>query len=493
MAPSRLERDVIWTGSDDGLVHVTRDAGRSWQKATPRDLPEFTRVSLIEASPHKAGTAYLAGNRYQRGDRAPHVYRTDDFGKTWTRIVAGLPGDDFARTIREDTVRPGLLYLGTEHGIYVSFDNGAHWQSLRQDLPVTPVHGIVVEDHDLVIGTHGRSFYVLDGIGVLRQLTPELTTARLHVFQPAPVRRRVQPAVAIDYFLKDEAEKVTIEILDAKGGLVRRFEGVAEKKDEKRDEKKDTPTTGQAEASSDDDAPGPPPARVTTKAGMNRFRWDLREKPPRDFKGLIMWAGTLRGPMVLPGSYQVRLTAHGETRTEKVRVEKDPRLPSVTDADLQAQHALASDIGAKIQAAHEAVLRIRHIRDQAKARAEQAGDASVTRSVEALSTRLTEIEGEIYQYRNQSNQDPLNYPIKLNNKLAALQNVVESADGRPTKQSYAVFTDLSARLAAQLSALDVVAKKDLVALNALLRGLKLEPVKDEVPPLPVQTATPSAP
>ncbi len=269
VAPSRLERDLIWTGSDDGRVHVTRDAGRSWQKVTPRDLPEFTRISLIEASPHKAGTAYLAGNRYQLGDRGPHVYRTDDYGKTWTRIVSGLPADDFARAIREDIARPGLLYLGTEHGIYVSFDNGAPWQSLRLDLPVTPVHGIVVEDNDLVIGTHGRSFYVLDGIGVLRQLTPELTAARMHLFQPSTVQRRVQPAASIDYFLKDEAQKVTIEMLDAKGGLVRRVEGVPEKKD------KPSTEAAAAQGGDDEESPGPRPARVTTKAGMNRFRWDF--------------------------------------------------------------------------------------------------------------------------------------------------------------------------------------------------------------------------
>jgi photosystem II stability/assembly factor-like uncharacterized protein len=487
VAPSRLERDLIWTGSDDGMVHVTRDAGRSWQKVTPRDLPEFTRISLIEASPHKAGTAYLAGNRYQLGDRGPHVYRTDDYGKTWTRIVSGLPADDFARTIREDIARPGLLYLGTEHGIYVSFDNGARWQSLRLDLPVTPVHGIVVEDTDLVIGTHGRSFYVLDGIGVLRQLTPELTAARMHLFQPSTVQRRVQPAASIDYFLKDEAQKVTIEMLDAKGGLVRRFEGVPEKKD------KPSTEAAAAEGGDDEESPGPRPARVTTKAGMNRFRWDLREKPPRDFKGLIMWAGAVRGPLVLPGTYQVRVTANGETRTEKLRIDKDPRQPNVTDADLQAQYTLARDIGAKLQAAHEAVLRIRHIRDQAKARAEKSDVPAVKSSVDALSARLTEIEGEIYQYRNQSNQDPLNYPIKLNNKLSALQNIVESADGRPTKQSYAVFTDLSTRLATQLTALDAVAKTDLAALNTLLAGHKLAPVKDEVPPESAPSPAPSAP
>ena len=206
---------MIWAGSDDGVVHVTRDGGKNWKNVTPQDLPEFTRISIIEASPHKPATAYLAANRYQHGDRAPYVYKTDDYGQTWTKIVTGIPGDDFARVIREDTERAGLLFVGTEHGIYMSFNDGASWQSLRLNLPVTPVHGIVVKDDDLVIGTHGRSFYVLDGIDVLRQLQPEVTTASLHVFTPAPAQRRVQQSAPIDYYLKDAAEKVTIEILDA--------------------------------------------------------------------------------------------------------------------------------------------------------------------------------------------------------------------------------------------------------------------------------------
>ncbi len=184
LAPSAVDGQVIWAGSDDGFVHVTRNGGTNWEKVTPPDLPAFTRISLIEASPHDAGTAYLAGNRYQRADRAPYVYKTNDYGKTWTKIVTGLPADDFPRTIREDARRRGLLFLGTELGIHVSFDDGAAWQSLRLDLPVTPVHGLVVKGDDLVIGTHGRSFYVLDNISVLRQIGRETTNDAVVLFDP---------------------------------------------------------------------------------------------------------------------------------------------------------------------------------------------------------------------------------------------------------------------------------------------------------------------
>jgi photosystem II stability/assembly factor-like uncharacterized protein len=484
VAPSKVEEGLIWTGSDDGVVHVTRDGGKNWSKVTPKALPEFTRISLIEASPHKAGTAYLAGNRYQRGDRSPYIFRTDDYGQTWTQIVNGIPADDFPRVIREDTARAGLLYAGTEHGIYVSFDNGARWQSLRLDLPVTPVHGIVVQDNNLVIGTHGRSFYVLDNISVLRQLTPELTTAKVHLFTPPPARRRVQSSAPIDYFLKAPAEKVTIEVLDSSGKVLRTFEGVPEKKEKKE---------GEAEPPDPEERPfGGPPARVSTTAGMNRFQWDMRQASAMDFKGIIMWAGSVRGPLVLPGTYQVRLTANGESKTSALVVEKDPRLLAVTDADLQAQYTLATQVHGRLNDANQAVVRMRHLKDQAKARAEKANDAGLTSAVDAFTKKLTDIEGEVYQFRNQSNQDPLNYPIKLNNKLAALMNVVESGEGRPTKQSYEVFKELSGRLDTQLQAFDRVVKTDLPALNKTLAARKLEPIKDELPkPAPTPTPTSS--
>ena len=228
LAPSPLDANVIWAGSDDGVVHVTQDGGKNWQNITPKGLPEFTRVSLIDASPHAAGTAYLAGNRYQRADRAPYVYKTTDFGKTWTKIVAGLPGDDFARAIREDPKRKGLLFLGTETGTYVSFNDGAHWQSLRLEMPVTPVHGIQVKDNDLVIGTHGRSFWILDNISVLRQANASMTEEPLVLFDPADAVRSVSRGVVVDYYLKAAADTVTIEILDPAGKVIRTFTGPAE-------------------------------------------------------------------------------------------------------------------------------------------------------------------------------------------------------------------------------------------------------------------------
>lgn len=467
VAPSRHDRAVIWAGSDDGLVHVTRDGGRTWSNVTPKDLPEFARVSLIEASPHAPGTAYVAANRYQKADRAPYVFRTADYGATWTKIVGGLPGDDFARVIREDTQKRGMLYLGTEHGIYLSYDDGASWRSLRLNLPVTPVHGIVVQGNDLVIGTHGRAFWVLDDIAALRQFTPDLTTKALHVFTPGVATRRLETTLPIDYVLKAEAKSVTIEFLDAQGKVLRTV-------------KNEPPKPDAGSAADDEEGFGPPPARVSTKAGMNRFAWDMRMQAARDFPGLIMWAGRVAGPIVVPGKYQARVTADGQTQTVPLEIVADPR-SRVAPAALQAQYALAAKINGRVNAANEAVLRLRHIKRQVAERAK--GHADLQAAAEALSAQLTGIEGEIYQYRNRSSQDPLNFPIKLNNKLAALQGVVEAGDGAPTAQSLAVFDELNGQLDKALARVEAAVGKDVAAFNATLASKQLAPVTTGVPTL----------
>ena len=473
VAPSPLNGQVIWAGSDDGFVHVTRDGGKAWTKVTPADLPDFTRISLIEASPHDAATAYLAGNRYQRGDRGPYVYRTRDYGHTWTKIVTGIPADDFPRAIREDKKRKGLLFLGTETGIYVSIDDGARWQSLRLELPVTPVHGIEIKGDDLVIGTHGRSFYVMDNIAVLRQATRETTNEPLVLFRPGDAIRSVSRGLFVDYYLKQPADKVVVEFLDPQGRSIRTFSGEPEPKDK--------PETAAPAGEAEESFGGPPPPRVTMRQGMNRFTWDLRYPNARDFPGIILWAGSTRGPLSPPGRYTVKVTAGGITKTEPFDIRRNTAVPGLTDAHLQDQFTLARQISERVTAANEAVLRIRHLKTQIADRAGKTTDAAIKSAGEALATKLTAIEGEIYQYRNRSNQDPLNYPIRLNNKLAALQGIVESGDSRPTDQSYAVFKELSARLENELGRLEDLVNSELAAFNKRLTTAGLEPIKDHVP------------
>jgi photosystem II stability/assembly factor-like uncharacterized protein len=471
LAPSALDGNVIWAGSDDGLVHVTRDGGQKWVNVTPPGLPDFARVSRIEASPHAAGTAFVAANRYQRADRAPYVYRTTDYGATWTKIVSGIRPDDFARTIDEDPKRKGLLFLGTETGVYVSFDDGNVWQPFSLDLPVTPVHGIIVKNDDLVIGTHGRSFYVMDNINVLRQIARNTTDEPVVLFKPGDAMRSVSRGVAIDYYLKQAAETVTIEILDAQGKSIKSFTGTAPAAT--------FVAAGAAPAAAtapSGDEPGrPAPARVAVKQGLSRFVWDTRYPDAKDFPGLIMWAGGVRGPVAPPGQYQVRLTAAGVTKTQPFSIVRSP-LIAASDADLREQFALASQINAKVTTANETVLSIRRLKEQIVERATKANDAQIKAAADALTAKLTDVEGEIYQYRNRSSQDPLNFPIKLNNKLAALQGIVESGDYKPTDQSHAVFKALSGQLDAQLARLDAIVTRELGAFNQQIARKKLDPV-----------------
>lgn len=472
VAPSPHDVNTIWTGSDDGLVQVTRNGGRNWQNVTPPDLPEFARISLIEASPHDPATAYMAAKRYQLDDRAPYIYKTSDYGKTWTKIVSGIPADDYAHAIREDPVRRGLLYAGTEHGIYVSFDDGSHWQSLGLNLPDVQVPSLVIEGNDLVIATHGRSFYILDNITPLRQLTPQVAQAPLHVFEPATATRSLDQGVAVYYYLRSAADSVKVEFLDAGGKVIRSFTGVHEAG--AKASQPAAPTFGRFGS----------PARVETGAGLQRFVWDLRHEGFTSFPGMIFWAAGNRGPRVVPGQYQVRLTAGGATQTKAFEVRKDPRLTEVTQAALQAQFDLAIQVRDKASEANNAVLLIRGIKSQIDERTAATNDRKLTSAGQALKARLSAVEEEIYQVRNQSNQDPLNYPIKLNNKIAALLGQVESADGLPTEQTYQVFAELSERLAARLTQLNAVLDKDLEAFNKQLAGKKLEPVRRV--PLPAQ-------
>ncbi len=438
IAPSRFDANTIWTGSDDGLVYLTRDGGKTWRNVTPPGMKEYTRISLIEASTSDAASAYIAARRNQLDDRAPYVYKTHDYGATWTSIVGGLPANDFAQAIREDTVRKGLLYLGTEHSIYYSLNDGANWESLALNLPDTQVADIAVEKHDLVIATHGRSFYVLDDIDALRQFSPEATSATAWLFKPEPAVRPLRPAV-IDYKLAS-AGKATIEILDAQGKLVRKFDAPARK-------------------------------------GTNRFEWDLRYPGSVTFPGIVLrYAVPGEGPYAPPGNYTVRLTAGGVTKSQPLVIERDPRLTSVTDADLQKQFELAIRVRDELSRAHEAVLRIRDLDTQLQA-AVKSGRPAAVNAAQSFKSKLDEIESDLYQVKNRSPRDTLNYPIKLNNQLAVLQRIVDTGDYAPTDQDYAVFAELKDKLNQILGRLNQALSTDLPQLNTRLSAEHLPPVK----------------
>jgi photosystem II stability/assembly factor-like uncharacterized protein len=456
LAPSRLERDVIWAGSDDGLVHITRDNGGKWENITPLDAPAYLKITTVEDSPHRPGTAYVVGHRNLLGDQAPYIYRTTDYGRSWTSIANGLPEDEIARSIREDLHRPGLLFLGTERGVWVSFDDGQSWQGLQRNLPTVQVTDLAVTDQDLAIATHGRSFWVLPSIAFLRQMTPEVRTRDFHLFQPGPAVRGVDQGVAVDYYLRDPVDEVTVEFLNAAGQVIHSFTGSAA----------DTvPPEGEEE-----DWEGPSQRKPSVTAGMNRFMWNLRYPGYTDFPGIILWAARNAGPMAVPGTYSVRVHAGGESQVQTFAVGLDPRIEGVTAVHLQQRFDLAMEVRDEVTRANEAVLLIRGVNQQIDSTLVRTDDAAIEAAAGDLRSRLAAIEEEIYQVRNQSGQDPLNYPIRLNNKLAALLGHVESAEAPPTDASRETFRYLSGELAQRLSALDQALEDGLPPLNELLRA-----------------------
>ncbi|MDE2761253.1 MAG: glycosyl hydrolase [Gemmatimonadota bacterium] len=472
IAPSHHDPQVIWAGSDDGLVHVTRDGGLDWTPVTPPDAPDFVRINTIEASPNTPGKAYVSGIRYLvDDDRSPYVWRTEDYGRSWTKIVGGLPEDDFIRATREDPKRPGLLYAASERTVYVSFDDGARWQPLSLNLPVVQVSDLVVEENDLVIATHGRSFWVLEGIGPLRQMSAEVAAAPAWLFDPADPVRRVDPGVRFQYHLAEDAGSVTLEIVDSGGEVVRTFEATADAEEAGGNDSRAALAFG-----------GGGGGLPEVARGAHAFRWDLRYPAWTDFEGRIMWAARPMGPMAVPGTYTVRMTVDdGAPLSRDFQVRMNPDLEGVTEADLRERFELAIRIRDRVSEANEAVIRVRDIKARVGERLEETDDEDIKAQAATVGDNLSAVEAEIYQVRNRSNQDPLNYPIRINNKLAALLGLVEGSESRPTHQSYVVFRRLAGLLDEQIEQLETVILRDVGRLNELLVREGLEPIPEGRP------------
>lgn len=469
VAPSYHDANVIWVGSDDGYVHVTRDGGASWDRVTPRDAPDFVRINTIEASPTTPGKAYVAAIRYLvDNDRSPYIWKTDDYGQSWTKIVNGIPGDDFVRAVREDPKVPGLLYAASERTVYISWNDGAVWQPLTMNLPNVQVSDLVIEENDLVIATHGRSFWVMYNMDMLRQLNPQVAESEVYLFDPVDPVRGVDNGVQVFYYLSKAPDSLTVEFLDGSGGVIQTYSASI----------KDGP-----EPEMDDFARyyGGGAARPPRNAGSNSFSWNMRYPGYTDFEGRIFWAAGNVGPAAVPGTYRVRLTADGVTQTQEFEIKLDPRLERVTIADLRARFDLALRIRDRVSEANQAVLDIRGIKRDVDDRLGQSDHSGIHRQGEIVKSGLSEVEQEIYQVRNQSSQDPLNFPIKINNKLAALMGVVESGENRPTDQSMAVFDHLSDLLQTELIRMNLIIEQDLRRLNELLREANLEPIQTERP------------
>jgi photosystem II stability/assembly factor-like uncharacterized protein len=469
IGPGKTDVNIIWSGSDDGVVQLTRDGGKAWMNVTPPGMPEFGRVSQIDASAFDAGSAYVAVKRMLLGDKSPYIFRTHDFGKTWTKIVNGIGAADFTHTVREDKTRKGLLYAGTEHGFYISYDDGDHWESLRLNLPDTQVSDIWVEANELAISTMGRGFYVLDDVAALRQYTPTLTAAST-LLKPATTIRGVS-AASITYWLKEQPKSLTLDILDGNGRIVRTFAGTPP-----RAPAAEGAATG--ESAENDGGPARPAPGAPMKQGLNRLSWDLSSQPIVSFPGMVLWGATQNGPAVLPGPYRVRITADGWSETQSFEVRKHPQR-DITDADLRTQFDDAAQIRDKVNEANNAVIQIRRIKEAVTDRLGKSDDRELKAAADRLTRGLSAVEEDIYQVRNRSNQDPLNFPIKTNNRLASLLRVVESGDGKPTSNVMPIFDDLKQELKAETDRLQQVISGDLPLLNGALRRLNLEAINEK--------------
>jgi photosystem II stability/assembly factor-like uncharacterized protein len=505
-AESPKQRGVLWAGSDDGLVHVSRDNGATWQNVTPKDMAIYTRVSLIEPSHFAAGTAYMAANRFQLDDMKPYLWKTTDFGKSWTRIDAGIDATEFTRAIREDDEKQGMLYVGTERGVWFSNNDGKNWQRLQLNLPPVPVHDLAIKEGDLIAATHGRSFWIIDDISALRQLTPALTQEDSHLFKPRDAYRvsfasrgfggggaapasagpAVHPVAAspaggpvVSYWLKRAGREVVLEFMDSKGKLIKSFTSKGD-------------SVVAAPAGGEDDGPvrTPPPPRAPNKAGINTFAWNMRYPDASTFEGLIMWAAGTQGPMAPPGTYQVRMVVDGKAvATQTFALKKDPRTKA-TQADLAAQFTFLTQVRDRTTAANDAVKTIRYVRGQLDDREKKLTGQALTdfRAQSApLRSELSVVEDSVYQTKNRSGQDPLNYPIRLNNKIAALAGVAGSAEAAPTKQTTVVYQALSVQLEGELVKMKKSLDSRLPAINATLRkeGLpEIVPRPSDVPAPP---------
>ena len=471
IAESPVQKDLLWAGTDDGLIHVTRDGGKNWANVTPKAFPEWSLVSLIEASPYDAGTAYVAIDTHKLDDLRPYIFKTTDFGKTWAKITNGIPDGAYTHAVREDPVRKNLLYAGTETGIYVSFDGGANWQSLQLNLPNTPIHDLIVKNDDLVVATHGRAFWILDDITPLREASAQTTTA-VTLYKPRMAYRlrwpdffeRRQPVGdnpptgAVVYYYLPAAQKgiVSLEFLDASGKVLRRYSN-QEKKEA------DTPPEWPDQT--------PPDEKIPTEMGVNRFAWDLRMQGAVPLAGEPSAEFRNRGPMVPTGSYQVRLTVDGKSYTAPMELKLDPRVKVSTD-DVQKQSELGRKIVAQISEIHEAAASMREIRLQTRGLARRFGDdnryATLLSSTKDFDKKSFDLESKLLQVNSKSSESNLNYPVLIDERLHSLLFSIDIADAAPTKQQYEVFDDLQKEVQPLLAQYHELIAKDLAALNEMV-------------------------
>jgi len=459
-AESPVTPGLFWTGSDDGLVHVSRDGGKNWDNVTPTGMPDWMMINSIEPSRFDPGVCYVAGTKYKTGDFAPYLYKTTDYGKSWNKITNGIDAEHFTRVLREDPAKKGLLYAGTETGMYVSFNDGANWQKFQLNLPIVPITDLALKDNNLVVATQGRSLWIIDDLTVLHQLA-DANGKENFLYKPKESYRMGgngrkgslttgtnHPAGVITYFnLADPKDKeVKLSFLTATNDTIKTFSNKS---------KKD---------------------KLEVKEGANLFVWNTRGKGAERLKGMILWWASTNAPKAVPGNYKVVLDVAGETQSQTFQI--SPNKNAETDvAGMQRQFDFVTDINNTVDRAHKSIKKIRNINKQLKAFKEQYKDveqvAGLVEKADTLSKQFSEIEKALYQTKNRSGQDPLNFPIKLTNKLAHLNSLVSMDDFPPTKQDVAVKDELSALIEAELTKFDNLIGTEIAQFNQQFNQLNL--------------------
>jgi len=472
LTESPQEEGVIWTGSDDGLIHVTRDGGKTWKNVTPPGSPRLNMMNCIDVNPFVKGGAYVAATSYKFGDYTPYLYKTTDYGNTWTKITAGIDRNHYTRAIRADKTRPGLLYAGTEWGMYVSFDDGKNWKPFQLNLPIVSIRDLHVRDNNLIAATHGRAFWIIDDLSPLHQLSDEIARADYYLYQPKPAYRMAQGGgwgspntlrvgenhpngVLFNYFINEisDSSKVSIEIKELSGASIRKFSNTA---------KKD---------------------KLKIKKEGNRFVWDMRYPGFETFPGMVLYSSPNRGPKAIPGKYIATLTVDGESMDQEFEIIKDPRMPN-TDEDYAAQFSYLMEVRDRVSEAHKAINDIRSIKEDIKYFQKKLGKDAPYQEVlalaKSLSKDMTVIENNIHMTKNQSRQDPLNYGIRINNRLAFLLADQQRGDYPPTDQAIQVKDEISAELNKELQDLDQLLLDRITEINKMGKDLGIQIVSKRV-------------
>ena len=458
---SPLEKDLLWSGSDDGLIYVSKDGGGNWENVTPKDCPQWMMWNCVETDPVKKGAAYFVGTRYKLDDFAPYIYKTEDYGKTWKKIVTGIPSMHFTRTIRADKKRPGLLYAGTEYGMYISYNDGASWESFQLNLPMVPITDLAIKNNDLIVGTQGRSIYILDDLTVVQQQNETIANKKLHVFDVEPAYRMpggrgrfgrggtvtnagANPpnGTVINYYLKeaDDSAKLSIEVMDKDKKAIKTYSTTS--KDNK----------------------------IEINKGLNQFVWDMNYPVAEKVDGLILWNGFVGGPKAAPGQYFAKFKSGKDSTEVPFTILADPNY-KISNAEHTEQFDFLIKVRDKFSEVMKAIKNIREVRSQMNDFTSRMGKEipkEVKKQIDTINKQMTAVEESLHQTKAKSGQDVLNFPIQLDDKLASLYRAAGAGQSAPSNQAKAAYAELSVLIDAQLNKLKNIMSEDVSKLNQLI-------------------------